>query len=1215
MAEITVKLLADAQELLQGADDAVSYVEKQTPVLKLEADSTEFLAGVKKAVNEAQKLQPTIRITGLNGNGGPGTPPGSGNPPGGSPSGSSGGGTGHSGSQAGITQKLLDFMKQAETQNNKRNEALTRSIEELSRQVEKGNSRTGGLGRNGGSGGGTGTNGVVSGNMNDFMRYLNMRPTGENGTLTAGNVLGTNGSGVLGMLGQIPLLGGIAGAATSVTGLISLIVSLATRHSDIAQEARQQALSGLENMYDVYGSVQGFRPEDFGGTSESYSIGMYSLMRGAADYGYDFDTSLTAADAIMEQAGYHGQEAMNADLESTLSTSRALGLDTESVADVIGLAQKTGYQDAGEDKITPLLARVIDATGMGGREEEMLGILRDQLEQQKQMNSHVSEQATQDWLNLYTAAVEQDPHLAGERGAEAVDSAVDYFTDTNNMTMYNAARQINPEYQGMQGYLKYMQDIAENPTAVAASTAQGLKQLGVSEDVIKFTLAQQMGADAVPMWDTIDIMMNGESASVDFTDSSLNQSEGQSYIDENLKHFDSTVGPYLNSEQIINQAALPQGTNELEGQRTWREETVLNLTASGIAAENEIMGQQGNVYYANKADMNNEETANLSTQAEMYRMTGTYQAPKLPDGTDNPIYQDLYRKASRQQASFDANDLGFEEDPLRYGEDGETYHVNAAYNVKYDMNGNVYDLDTGALIPNQTADPTTGDVRWKTDEDNARRRSVNTADTQKFAAMQMPDASDMAIQAYQALSDKGISSDVIKATMGAEYIPAVDTLMSVTQQDWSLNTSAVDEYMNKYALEHPESNEVSRNAVLGMAQSALRLTSLSGNLAAGSTQDVLDLSQTAITMTPSVARQVSVPPYALDTESAYAQGTSSQLQDVSAGNADRAATYANYLQDKGDDHLADLFRSMANPTGDASGTDVQSHVSLMQTGTPDAENAVIDYADLLKRNTDELKKNTEALTGKEDDNGIFSLFTGGLGTASTASDEQILYGMNAQRDAMSNSVSYDSTALRGVGQLKSSSPIANIASGIVGIVNDVTQAVTGSNAIDPSGKNGTATNAEPIIEGVQSIPNAVGNDYVPYDGYPATLHRGEMILRRDEAELVRQGRRLDTQESVDSLSAGLDMQKPSPLDELDPFGSAFFGVSPIDRILSTPSEPQSEMLSFEGGSINININVTGEVQGMDPGMQRQMVESIQAQIAGSGLRDMVSNGFTRRQNR
>lgn len=57
----------------------------------------------------------------------------------------------------------------------------------------------------------------------------------------------------------------------------------------------------------------------------------------------------------------------------------------------------------------------------------------------------------------------------------------------------------------------------------------------------------------------------------------------------------------------------------------------------------------------------------------------------------------------------------------------------------------------------------------------------------------------------------------------------------------------------------------------------------------------------------------------------------------------------------------------------------------------------------------------------------------------------------------------------------------------------------------------------------------IGKDFVPYDGFPATLHRGEMVLDRIDAEKVRRYGGMYGIEQMASAPLSVDTQRMSPL--------------------------------------------------------------------------------------
>lgn len=113
---------------------------------------------------------------------------------------------------------------------------------------------------------------------------------------------------------------------------------------------------------------------------------------------------------------------------------------------------------------------------------------------------------------------------------------------------------------------------------------------------------------------------------------------------------------------------------------------------------------------------------------------------------------------------------------------------------------------------------------------------------------------------------------------------------------------------------------------------------------------------------------------------------------------------------------------------------------------------------------------------------------------------------------------------------------------------------------------------------------------VPYDDFPAYLHKGERVLTSTESS---------------KLTDISDMlQRTSQLQNL--------------VLLQNNSQNDNSVIPAESynshQNFDFNINVTGNIEGMTVSNQNRIVEAILSQLSKSGLQSMISNGFTRVQN-
>lgn len=1211
MAEITVKLLADAHELLNDADAAVALVEAKRPVIAFQADTSNALDAAKKLKDDIEKMRPVIQIAG-NPAGAP--PPsaagalrGGGQGPGGLPG---------SGSQHDPNKPIMDFLKQQQTQNQKMADAITKALEDVTRASEKSANRSG-------SSGGNSRNSDSQNGSNPFLNWAGMNQTGKDGKMTLNDIMGRGGGGLGGILGAIPG-GNILTSFLSLGGLMSVIGTSVKADAAYNEQSRGDAAQDLLDSYQVYGSVRAFDSRELAANGAprgdlSYYQGANDAMRIGESYAYSMSDMMNIADTLISESGFSDTQSHRQAMTNIAESSRALGVDTNAAAHLTATAIKSGMQESGDNSILNLAAYMAQAGSMEGREDEIISILQDQLDEQRALTGEVSASAMFDRANVLTTIGNIDSSMKGERGQQALDSVSDWATSGDMTTMILAGW--GTKFTGTEGWLKMTEMREENPMEFTRMVLEGATEAGYSDSMILQVLSEQgIGTVKGNRAALQAFRQTGDVSGFAVEDNA--QTIGEGVISDAMQDFDASgTHAYGASVYFDANEASWNGAQDLPNYATNYHDRLEMGTEQRIA-HGKTMSNPVSKFFAGFTEYDS-TTKGYSTNAlqnlDYEYMGENFQGVNYDEMTGGGGFQSLSGSAQQTLES------------IGRGEKPETFGWQAF--LGFAMNpGMSIGLTRDAFTRTGIFD-----------------QSNNTGGSASSTTQNVPYLSD-GIPESAGYAPKTLPSDTYETAMHLSSLrvarPAPKPITDYAAADYisveyPLDTSAGAEGQTQaYTLRGEDSAAFTQMAIKSAVDAGysgdaiIDMLSAQGTVTGSENRDPMQ----AIVGPGSDAESSSPllsffnpgltglrPMFGMDSPSAAEQDNAftSPLSPVAdwftsifspngvmetetgSGSADNSALASyGYMDDSAEVQGGVAWNGISDHDASASyALNGNNRIAPLEYNTPEQQ-----ITDALVRNTEELRRNTQALMRHDTSrSGIMQdVFDIGHTFSSATYQPQAGLNVNAQRDGNDTSVSIQSAMSR----------VQNVAKRILGVG---TSSGTASSAI--TGIAGIASNVASMLDtGTDTetdtdtaTPHATGNEYVPFDNYPALLHKGEMVLRRDEAELVRQGR-LDTQENMDSLSAGIDLQKPSPIDELDPSGSAILGVSPIDRILSTPSEPQSGTLSFEGGSINLNINVTGQVQGMDTGMQKQMVDSIQAQIAGAGLRDMVANGFTRRQN-
>lgn len=334
----------------------------------------------------------------------------------------------------------------------KTNERLSRELTIIRKELQKLNGNNGSNGGGGGSytpppsSGGTGGGGT------------NIPPQGGSGTGGSG----TGGS----KLGDV--LGKLATAAVALKA--------ASAAFSYIRQGAAESRAGESLAYQTYGSTLMYT-DYYKAKKDSYEIGL--------PYGYDYQTVMSAGDANMAKAGFTTVDNYTNDMNAILRTSKGWGIDTNTLGSASGYMTSIGAVESGsQDKFTKMLSQSIVDAKMTGREDEQLQVLEEIAESLASVNTTVSENAIGNQLNMYNALVAQNENLKGTRGSTLVNDISGLAKSKD--TSLDILAGFGTKYTGIEGKLQ-LWELAENdPTKYMQQAVQGAREMGMDDARIMY---------------------------------------------------------------------------------------------------------------------------------------------------------------------------------------------------------------------------------------------------------------------------------------------------------------------------------------------------------------------------------------------------------------------------------------------------------------------------------------------------------------------------------------------------------------------------------------------------------------------------------------------------------------------------------------------------------------------------------------------------------
>ena len=336
---------------------------------------------------------------------------------------------------------------------------------------------------------------------------------GDNGGSTpnipsgGGSGDGGNGSKIASALGKLAM----AGAAIKV--LSSAINSL--------NSSAMEAQAGESLAYKTYGSTLAYT---------DYNDARKDASNIGSPYGFDYETVMSAGKANMSKAGFTTLANYEADMTGILQTSKAWGIDTSNLGETSGFMSSIGVTKSGDQtRFANILAESIVDAQMTGREDEQLQVLEQIAESLASVNTTVSEKNVTDQLNLYNALISQNENLKGSRGASLIESASDLARSGD--TSLDILAGLNTEFTGKSGYIELRKMAEENPTEYWRRVVNGARQYGYDDEDIKYKLLKSSGLSTSQIDDLLSGIDNVENFKMEDT------TEGEKATQERTENY------------------------------------------------------------------------------------------------------------------------------------------------------------------------------------------------------------------------------------------------------------------------------------------------------------------------------------------------------------------------------------------------------------------------------------------------------------------------------------------------------------------------------------------------------------------------------------------------------------------------------------------------------------------------------------------------------
>ena len=413
---------------------------------------------------------------------------------------------------------------------------------------------------------------------------------GAGGTGNGGNNGGGGGGTPSGKSsgGGNDLMGKLSKTLFSMQAISSAISATVNYMKNGAAAAQSNEMAA----YKAYGTT---------GLYSNYSTARNSTSALGLSLGFNASDSIAVANGIIGGTGAGTQDEVNSDITAILRASRGLNVDEGALtSSATGFYQTGTYSRGQMQQFTNLLGTLVEESGMRGREDETLEVLNAIHSSLKDNLTNITESQYESTLGLYSLMSQYNSNYQGAKGSNILENLNSFIT--GDSTGVDVALGWGTQYQGWGGYWELVQRKEQglgNPenlkNILETFNAYSSYDIGSQEymgQLYKY-LNSSFGADTQFtqfIADNMDTILSGD-YSEEFS-KQLAEAAGTELIDNNVSSYEDTSLATKNQYDVEKENAQEQTSSSVENKLGWWQK-FYNGLPTGVQSTLSVLGGVG----------------------------------------------------------------------------------------------------------------------------------------------------------------------------------------------------------------------------------------------------------------------------------------------------------------------------------------------------------------------------------------------------------------------------------------------------------------------------------------------------------------------------------------------------------------------------------------------------------------------------------------------